>query len=85
MVYLRAGYSPDDYPSEVQWQGRGKLERCSAVKCPSVAFQLAGAKKVPPPLPPAAACPGPPWTPISISLGSVLVRHKHAVNWEAVT
>jgi len=46
VVYLRAGYSPDDYPSEVEWQGRGKLERSSAVKCPSVAFQLAGAKKV---------------------------------------
>lgn len=43
---MRAGYSPDDYPSELEWQGRGKLERSSAVKCPSVAFQLAGAKKV---------------------------------------
>ena len=45
-VYLRAGYSPDDYPSEAHWGAREKLERCAAAKCPSVAFQLAGAKKV---------------------------------------
>lgn len=46
LVYLRAGYSPDDYPSDIEWAGRAKLERCAAVKCPSVAYQLAGAKKV---------------------------------------
>lgn len=45
-VYLRAGYSPDDYPTDAHWGARGKLERSSAAKCPSVAFQLAGAKKV---------------------------------------
>lgn len=45
-VYLRAGYSPDDYPTEAHWGAREKLERSSAAKCPSVAFQLAGAKKV---------------------------------------
>lgn len=45
MVYLRAGYSPDDYPTDAHWDAREKLERCSAAKCPSVAFQLAGAKK----------------------------------------
>lgn len=45
-MYLRAGYSPDDYPTEAHWDARQKLERSSAAKCPSVAFQLAGAKKV---------------------------------------
>jgi Eukaryotic glutathione synthase len=45
-VYLRAGYSPDDYPTAAHWNAREKLERSSAAKCPSVAFQLAGAKKV---------------------------------------
>jgi glutathione synthase len=45
-VYLRAGYSPDDYPTAAQWDAREKLERSCAAKCPSVAFQLAGAKKV---------------------------------------
>ena len=45
-VYLRAGYSPDDYPTAAHWQARERLERSAAAKCPSVAFQLAGAKKV---------------------------------------
>lgn len=46
LVYLRAGYSPDDYPTAAEWEARTKLERSAAAKCPSVAFQLAGAKKV---------------------------------------
>jgi glutathione synthase len=46
VAYFRAGYIPDDYPSEVEWQGRLLLERSLAIKCPSVAYQLVGAKKV---------------------------------------
>ncbi len=46
VVYLRAGYSPDDYPTPAHWGAREKLERSAVAKCPSVAFQLAGAKKV---------------------------------------
>lgn len=46
VFYFRAGYGPDDYPSEAEWAGRAKIERSSAVKCPTVAYQLAGAKKV---------------------------------------
>ncbi|MCO5561883.1 hypothetical protein L7F22_015508 [Adiantum nelumboides] len=46
VVYYRAGYSPADYPSEREWQTRLMLERSQAIKCPTVALQLAGAKKV---------------------------------------
>eukprot|EP01024_Parvocaulis_polyphysoides_P041719 TRINITY_DN38292_c0_g1_i1.p1 TRINITY_DN38292_c0_g1~~TRINITY_DN38292_c0_g1_i1.p1 ORF type:complete len:387 (-),score=71.04 TRINITY_DN38292_c0_g1_i1:30-1058(-) len=46
VVYLRAGYTPDDYPSQIEWDGRIKLESCDAAKCPSVAYQLVGAKKI---------------------------------------
>lgn len=44
--YLRAGYTPNDYPSQVEWDGRRMLESSDAFKCPSVAYQLAGTKKV---------------------------------------
>eukprot|EP00192_Tetraselmis_astigmatica_P003967 CAMPEP_0117674322 /NCGR_PEP_ID=MMETSP0804-20121206/14973_1 /TAXON_ID=1074897 /ORGANISM="Tetraselmis astigmatica, Strain CCMP880" /LENGTH=468 /DNA_ID=CAMNT_0005483177 /DNA_START=366 /DNA_END=1772 /DNA_ORIENTATION=- len=44
--YLRAGYSPSDYPSQAEWNGRKLLECSDAFKCPSVAYQLAGTKKV---------------------------------------
>jgi len=46
VAYFRAGYTPDDYPSELHWEGRLLLERSLAIKCPSVAYQLVGAKKV---------------------------------------
>ncbi|OLL26999.1 Glutathione synthetase [Neolecta irregularis DAH-3] len=46
VVYLRAGYGPDDYSTEQDWQTRALLERSHAIKCPSIATQLAGTKKV---------------------------------------
>lgn len=46
VVYFRSGYSPDDYPSEVQWRARQMMESSSAIKCPSVAYQLVGTKKI---------------------------------------
>lgn len=46
LFYLRAGYSPDDYQGEEEWQARKLMESCSAVSCPSVAYQLVGAKKI---------------------------------------
>lgn len=46
VVYFRAGYTPNDYPSEKEWSGRELLERSNAVKCPSVAMQLVGTKKI---------------------------------------
>ena len=46
VVYFRAGYSPDDYPSEAEWDARVTLELSDAFKCPSIQYHLAGAKKV---------------------------------------
>ncbi|KAI1795816.1 glutathione synthase [Ganoderma leucocontextum] len=45
-VYFRAGYTPRDYPTAVQYQTRYMLESSVAIKCPSVQLQLAGGKKV---------------------------------------
>ena len=33
IVYLRAGYSPDDYLDDSYWAGRLTIERSNAVKC----------------------------------------------------
>jgi glutathione synthase len=46
VAYLRAGYGPNDYPTEREWEARLTLERSAAIKCPTVAYQLAGTKKV---------------------------------------
>eukprot|EP00455_Lapot_gusevi_P047929 TRINITY_DN6562_c0_g2_i2.p1 TRINITY_DN6562_c0_g2~~TRINITY_DN6562_c0_g2_i2.p1 ORF type:complete len:465 (-),score=160.47 TRINITY_DN6562_c0_g2_i2:99-1493(-) len=46
VVYYRAGYTPNDYLDESSWEARLTLERCSAVKCPSIAYHLAGCKKI---------------------------------------
>ncbi|BBN00343.1 glutathione synthase [Marchantia polymorpha subsp. ruderalis] len=46
VVYYRSGYTPADYPSEVEWEARLLMERSSAVKCPSISYHLVGAKKI---------------------------------------
>lgn len=46
VFYLRAGYSPADYAGPAEWRGRDAMESCSAVSCPTVAYQLVGAKKI---------------------------------------
>lgn len=46
VVYFRCGYTPDQYPSEVEWAARLMLERSLAIKCPSIHYHLAGTKKV---------------------------------------
>lgn len=46
VVYYRAAYTPNDYPTDSEWRTREMLERTFAIKCPSLALQLAGAKKV---------------------------------------
>ena len=46
VIYFRAGYGPSDYPGKTEWETRKKLELSRAIKCPSIAVQLAGAKKV---------------------------------------
>lgn len=45
-VYFRSAYDPSDYKTEADWETRLQIERSLAIKCPSVALQLAGAKKV---------------------------------------
>eukprot|EP01137_Pigoraptor_chileana_P013412 Opistho-2@66910 len=46
VAYFRAGYTPRDYPSDGEWTARSLIETSRAVKCPSIAVHLAGAKKV---------------------------------------
>jgi glutathione synthetase len=46
VVYFRAGYTPDDYPSDTEWEGRSLIEHSAAVKCPDVFYHLVGTKKV---------------------------------------
>uniref|UniRef100_A0A8C0DGK4 Glutathione synthetase n=1 Tax=Balaenoptera musculus TaxID=9771 RepID=A0A8C0DGK4_BALMU len=45
VVYFRDGYMPSHYSLQ-NWEARLLLERSCAVKCPDVATQLAGTKKV---------------------------------------
>ncbi|XP_061865248.1 glutathione synthetase isoform X2 [Colius striatus] len=45
VVYYREGYVPQSY-NQQNWEARLLLERSRAVKCPDIATQLAGTKKV---------------------------------------
>jgi glutathione synthase len=45
-VYFRSGYVPSEYPTPTHYSTRFLLERSRAIKCPSIALQLAGGKKV---------------------------------------
>ena len=46
VIYYRSAYTPSDYPTHAEWTTRVLLERSKAIKCPSMALQLAGAKKI---------------------------------------
>jgi glutathione synthase len=46
VIYYRSAYTPTDYPSSAEWDTRMLLERSLAIKCPTMALQLAGAKKI---------------------------------------
>ena len=46
VAYFRAGYTPNDYPTETEWAARLLIERSFAIKCPSIGQHLAGTKKV---------------------------------------
>lgn len=46
VVYFRAGYEPDHYHSQNEWDARLLIERSAAIKCPSIQYHLAGTKKV---------------------------------------
>ncbi|XP_075033575.1 glutathione synthetase [Mixophyes fleayi] len=45
VAYFRTGYMPQDY-NEQGWEARLMMERSTAVKCPDIATQLVGTKKV---------------------------------------
>ncbi|KAH9968289.1 glutathione synthase [Russula compacta] len=46
VVYYRTGYAPRDYASPADYATRSLLESSRAAQCPSLALQLAGAKRV---------------------------------------
>lgn len=46
VVYYRAGYEPNHYPSQREWDARYLVEKSLAIKCPSINYHLAGTKKV---------------------------------------
>lgn len=46
VVYYRSAYTPNDYTTGAEWQTRILLEKSRSIKCPSMALQLAGAKKI---------------------------------------
>jgi len=46
VVYYRAGYTPDDYPSNTEWEGRQIVEHSGAIKCPDIFYHVFGAKKI---------------------------------------
>ncbi|KAL6587065.1 Glutathione synthetase [Orobanche minor] len=46
VAYFRAGYAPTYYPSESEWSARLLIEQSCTIKCPSIAYHLAGTKKI---------------------------------------
>ncbi|CAL7944549.1 unnamed protein product [Xylocopa violacea] len=46
VVYFRAGYEVEAYPTDREWEVRLLIERSRAIKCPSIQYHLAGTKKV---------------------------------------
>ncbi|KAM8719956.1 hypothetical protein ACLKA7_006073 [Drosophila subpalustris] len=46
VIYFRAGYEPDHYPTQGEWDARYLMETSLAIKCPSIQYHLAGTKKV---------------------------------------
>jgi len=46
LIYFRAGYTPNDYPTQTEWKSRRIIERSRAAKCPNMGYHLAGTKKV---------------------------------------
>ncbi|PRP74430.1 hypothetical protein PROFUN_06559 [Planoprotostelium fungivorum] len=46
VVYFRAAYTPDDFPTEKEWKGRLIIEESDAIKCPNIAYHLVGTKKI---------------------------------------
>ncbi|KAF1765226.1 hypothetical protein GCK72_005178 [Caenorhabditis remanei] len=45
IVYFRAGYSPDHYPTNKEWEARERMELSTAIKTPWIGLQVANTKK----------------------------------------
>ena len=45
VVYFRAGYSPNDFPTAEHWESRKMIELSTAIKCPNISQHIVGAKK----------------------------------------
>lgn len=73
--YLRAGYSPDEYPDNAAWTARLQLERSAAVKCPTILTHLAGSKKIQQIL----ATPSSPYLERFIARSSIIVDHQAVI------
>ena len=48
VVYFRAGYTPNDYPTEKEWTARALVEHSFSIKCPCISYHLAGRHGSPP-------------------------------------
>jgi len=46
VIYMRSGYHPEQYHSELEWSARRMMEFSKAIKSPSIHYHLAGTKKV---------------------------------------
>jgi glutathione synthetase len=46
VAYYRAGYTPNDYPEELQWDTRSRIEHSNCIKLPSIGYHLVGAKAI---------------------------------------
>ncbi|EPZ34352.1 Glutathione synthase, substrate-binding, eukaryotic domain-containing protein, partial [Rozella allomycis CSF55] len=46
IVYFRAGYSPNDFPTDKEWRAREMIEKSTAISCPNIAYTLIGFKKI---------------------------------------
>jgi glutathione synthase len=46
ITYYRAGYTPNDYPTEDEWSARKFIEFSKSIKCPNAAYHLVGTKKM---------------------------------------
>ena len=46
VIYMRCGYHPDQYPTQLEWDARLMMELSKAIKSPTINYHLAGTKKV---------------------------------------
>ncbi|KAJ2156403.1 Glutathione synthetase [Coemansia sp. RSA 552] len=46
VAYYRSGYAPTDFSTDAEWDGRWLIERSRAIPIPSLAYHLAGCKKI---------------------------------------